>query len=148
MKNNNITLHFKFSEFEKSDIAEKYEINNKIPDDHIRWAIRLLVINLLEPLRRAYGKPLHINSGYRCPLVNTLAGGSETSQHLKGEAADIAAEDPLYLAQVVVRNHLPFDQIILYGTFVHLSHKPYGPQRRQILYDKSYMLQYPKSKRL
>ena len=96
-----------------------------------------------QPLRDAMRVPLHINSGYRSSALNILLRGARNSQHTKGEAADIAAPDPLLLAQTVIRNRLPFDQMILYSTFVHISHKPDGPQRGQILYDSSYKEYYP-----
>lgn len=89
--------------------------------------------------------PLHINSGYRSQALNTALKGAANSQHMKGEAADIAAEDPLLLAQTVKRNGLPFDQMILYSTFVHISHKAYGPQRGQVLYHSSFKNEYPKA---
>ena len=67
----------------------------------------------------------------------------EGAEQRRGEAADIAAADPLLLAQTVIRNRLPFDQMILYSTFVHISHKPDGLQRGQILYDSTYKEHYP-----
>ena len=148
MNYDRITANFTFSEFEHSDTAQLRNIDNTIPDDGIRWAIRLLVANVLQPLRKAWGRPLTINSGYRCPALNAALKGATNSQHMKGEAADIAAPDPLLLAQTVVRNRLPFDQMILYSTFVHISHKACGPQRGQILYDTSYIRNYPENPRL
>ena len=143
MKNDRISRNFTYSEFERSDTAALHGIDNAIPDDRIRRAVRHLVGNVLQPLRDVMGTPLHINSGYRSPALNTLLRGARNSQHTKGEAADIAAPDPLLLAQTVIRNRLPFDQMILYSTFVHISHKPDGPQRGQILYDSSYKEHYP-----
>jgi hypothetical protein len=60
---------------------------------------------------------------------------------MKGEAADIYCRDAagvLLLAQTVLRNSLPFDQMVLYKSTLHLSFKAYGQQRHQILYDPSY----------
>ena len=48
-----------------------------------------LVDNVLDPLREMYGGPIRVNSGYRSPIVNKKVGGAATSQHVKGEAADI-----------------------------------------------------------
>jgi uncharacterized protein YcbK (DUF882 family) len=53
-----------------------------------------LVEKVLDPLREAYGKPIRVNSGYRSMAVNMAVGGAATSQHLKGEAADITAGNP------------------------------------------------------
>ena len=85
-----------------------------------------------------FGKPLHINSGYRCPALNKALKGAKNSQHTKGQAADIASDNPHGLAELVLQKKLPFDQMILYSTFVHISHKHPGPQRGVVLYDEGY----------
>lgn len=141
---NQISKNFTFSEFEYSQKAKEAGIDNTIKEENIRWAIRLLVINILQPLRNFLKVPLVINSGYRCQELNDYIHGANNSQHTKGEAADVLTDDPLLFAQSVKKLELPFDQMILYPNFVHISHKPYGPQRKQILYNKSYILEYPK----
>lgn len=92
----------------------------------------------MQPLRTAYGKPLRINSGYRCEEPNKLAGGSASSQHMKGQAADIASVAPIHLARLIKSLGLNFDQMILYPNFLHLSYTIERPNRKQVLYDKSY----------
>lgn len=137
-----ISKNFSYHEFEHSDIAKEERITNAITAVEIRDAIKSLVDNLLQPLRDAVKRPLKISSGYRCPQLNShyKIGGSPTSGHLKGEAADVwcATMTPYELACKVVELDLPFDQLILYSGFVHLSHKKSGSQRKQILYNKSY----------
>mgnify|MGYP000880592220 FL=1 len=136
-----ISKHFNYEEFEFSQKANELGIDNNIPSDKIRFAIRLLVLNLLEPLREILQRPLILTSGYRCPALNKEVGKANDSQHLKGEAADLHCEgalEVLSLAQIVLRHKLPFDQMILYKSILHLSFKANGQQRRQILYDKSY----------
>ena len=140
-----ISEHFTWSEMQRSDTARRMGIDNTVPEGPARQAVILLVTRILQPLRTAWGRPLTINSGYRSPELNTAVGGAPDSQHVRGEAADIASPDPLLLAQTVVRNRLPFDQMILYSTFVHISHRPRGPQRGQILYDISFRQHYPHS---
>ncbi len=132
-----ISKNFSFSEFEATSYSE-YRSANRITDTDVRNSIVALVMEVLQPLRDKWGGPLTINSGYRCPALNAKVGGVSTSQHLKGEAADIAAPDPYKLAALAKNNGLPYDQMILYPTFVHFSHKNGGPQRGQILYNKSY----------
>lgn len=145
MKNiDQISVNFTYSEFEDSEKAIELGLDNTIPNDTIRWAIRLLVLNTLQPLRNAYGKPLVLNSGYRTPELNKAVKGSKNSQHTKGEAADIRAEDPLLLLQLLQKHKIPFDQVILYDDFIHISFKATGKQRNQILYDDSYIQNYPK----
>ncbi len=133
-----ISKDFSYKEFEASAVADKKGICNVITSFDVRDSILALVKNVLQPLRDAWGKPLHINSGYRCEKLNAAVGGVPTSQHVKGEAADIAAENPVELARLAVKLGLPFDQMILYPTFVHFSHKLKGEQRGQILYNWRY----------
>lgn len=133
-----ISENFSYREFEHSDTAERKGITNVITTVAVRDSIKALVDDVLQPLRTAWGKPLSINSGYRCPELNSEVGGVPTSQHVKGEAADVACETPRELAQLAYDLGLPYDQMILYPTFVHFSHKLDGGQRRQVLYNKSY----------
>ncbi len=133
-----ISENFTWEEFQRSEAADKLGIDNSIPDESIASQIRSLVVTVLQPLRRAYGKPLAVNSGYRSPALNKTIKGANNSQHTKGQAADIATDNPRELARLVLQKNLPFDQMILYPTFIHLSHKHPGPQRNQILYHKSY----------
>lgn len=133
-----ISKDFSYKEFEASDVADKKGICNVITSFEVRDAILSLVETVLQPLRDAWGMPLHINSGYRCKKLNEAVGGVPTSQHVKGEAADIAAENPAELARLAVSLELPFDQMILYPTFVHFSHRLNGEQRGQILYNRRY----------
>lgn len=133
-----ISKNFDYREFEDSAAADMHDIINVVRSVAVRDSIKALVDSVLQPLRDAVGMPLHINSGYRCEELNAAVGGVPTSQHVKGEAADVAFDAPVVLARIAVENHLPFDQMILYPTFVHFSHKLNGPQRGQILYNKSY----------
>lgn len=133
-----ISKDFSYREFERSEVADAKRICNVITSFDVRDSIQALTENVLQPLRDAWGKPLKVNSGYRCKALNAAVGGVPTSQHVKGEAADIAAGDPVKLARLAVKLGLPFDQIILYPTFVHFSHKLNGEQRGQICYNWRY----------
>ena len=133
-----VSKHFKFSEFTKSDTASRHHINNAITDWEVRDNIIALVDNVLEPLREAWGGPLFINSGYRCKELNELVGGVETSQHRKGQAADVGVTDPYALAKLVQRMGLVYDQLGIYASFVHLSYNNDGENRKQIFYGKNW----------
>lgn len=133
-----ITKDFSYREFERSEVADAKHICNVITSFEVRDSILALTENVLQPLRDAWEKPLKVNSGYRCKALNAAVGGVPTSQHVKGEAADIAAGDPVKLARFAVKLGLPFDQMILYPTFVHFSHKLNGEQRGQICYNWRY----------
>ena len=134
----NISRHFSFAEFTKSDTARRYHIINEITDWEVRDNIIALVENLLEPLREAWEQPLFINSGYRCRELNEKVGGVESSQHRKGEAADVGCSNPLELARLVLKLNLPFDQMGLYATFLHLSYTDSKENRREIFYSSKY----------
>ena len=133
-----ISKNFSYWEFEASETADRKGICNVINTFEVRDAIKALVETVLQPLRDNWGKPLHINSGYRCPELNKAVGGKPTSQHLKGEAGDVACDKPVELARLAAAMCLPYDQMIIYPTFVHISHRLKGQQRAQILYHKSY----------
>jgi uncharacterized protein YcbK (DUF882 family) len=133
-----ISKNFSFAEFEKSDTAKRMRITNVITTTEVRDAVKALVLNVLQPLRDAWGGPLFINSGYRSKELNEAVGGVETSQHRKGQAADVGVTDPYALAKLAKRMRLPYDQMIVYPSFVHFSHKADGENRNQLLYNKRY----------
>lgn len=133
-----LSENFTYEEFEKSETAEKLRIDNTIKHDMIRNNIKELVYHVLQPLRDKIGKPIIINSGYRCLKLNTAIGGVPSSQHVMGQAADIEVEGkkPIEVAEMIVEMELPYDQIGIYDTFVHVSAS--SRQRNHIFYDKSY----------
>ena len=106
--------------------------------------IEALVDNVLDPLREKYGKPIVVNSGFRCPKHNLAVGGVTNSQHVKGEAADISAGSPeenKRLAEILEQNG-KYDQLIKYLNsdggirFIHVSWKRNGQNRKQRLTNK------------
>jgi uncharacterized protein YcbK (DUF882 family) len=133
-----LSKNFTWSEITKSDVATRYRIQNAITDWDVRDNIIALVENVLQPLRDAWGQPLFINSGYRCKELNAKVGGVATSQHCKGQAADVGCGDPLALARLVKKMDLVYDQMGIYPTFVHLSYKDEGENRMQIFYSSKY----------
>lgn len=78
---------FSIKEFVYSDTAKRLKINNN-PSDEIIENIKELG-NVLDGLREAWGSPIRVNSGYRCPALNKAVGGAKTSGHLTGYAADL-----------------------------------------------------------
>lgn len=138
------TKDFSYSEFERSDTADRLGITNVISTAAVRDAVKALAETVLQPLRDAVGRPLHVNSGYRCDALNRAVGGVATSQHVKGEAADIRCDTskgdlpPCELAGKALELGLPTDQVILYPNFVHFSHRLSGSQRGRVLYSKKY----------
>lgn len=130
--------HFSIKELEKSETASRLGINNTAPPD-VRASLENLVICLLDPLREAYGGPIYVNSGYRCPKLNAAVNGSPTSQHVKGEAADIdTRKGKTENARLfkLIRERFDFDQLIDEKNYswIHVSFKSKNKNRRQILH--------------
>lgn len=106
--------HFTLSEFTRSTTARQKGIDNT-PSAEIVARLTALVDNTLDPLRKAYGKPIRVNSGYRCPALNKAVGGASNSGHMYGFAADIDAGSKTQnqrLWHLVLENNIPFTKMI------------------------------------
>lgn len=118
--------YFTIEELCRSTTADKYLIDNKCKKEHTA-NLTALVENVLDPLREAYGKPITVNSGYRCERLNRKVGGSATSDHMKGMAADISGgsqKENRRLFCLIQELGLPFKQLIDEKglTWVHVSY--------------------------
>ena len=108
-----------------------------LPDQQEIRSLQLLVKNILQPLRELYGKPIKINSGFRSLAVNKSVGGVLTSQHTKGEAADISCDDNAKLFKLI-KDKFVFDQLIWEGgndfqpSWVHISYKSAGNRNQKL----------------
>lgn len=125
--------HFTLKEFVKSDTARRLGIDNT-PSPQVEERLRQLVDYVLDPLREAYGRPIYVNSGYRCPALNRAVGGVAHSQHLTGEAADITGgncQENRRLYELLRQSQLPVDQVINEHGFTWL-HVSYGPRHRRM----------------
>lgn len=87
-KRGNKMLNFTITELCKSDVARKNNISNIPQQLYIYDNIINLIHYCLQPLRDKLGKPIIISSGYRCQRLNKMVGGSNTSHHIQGMAAD------------------------------------------------------------
>lgn len=128
--------YFTIAELCKSFVALQKKIDNT-PNSEIVNNLTQLINNILDPLREKYGKPITVNSGYRCLALNNAMGGSKTSQHMLGLAADITVGSPSknkILFKLIQELELPFDQLIDEKNYrwihVSFSNKP----RKQILH--------------
>jgi hypothetical protein len=131
----NLTPNFTLEEMTSSETATRHGIANT-PNPKQITALKALCENVLEPLRARLGTPIHVTSGYRNPIVNSLIHGSDSSQHMKGEAADIKVSgmNAQQLFDFILASNIPFDQIIQeYNKWVHISYSV-RRQRRSILY--------------
>lgn len=128
--------YFTISELIYSSSYWKVLWNKTTPE--IEQNLTALVAAVLDPLRERYGKPINVNSGFRCKELNRLVKGAVNSQHMRGEAADIdtgSKTENKKLAKLIVQMGLPFDQLIDEANYawVHVSYKCRGVNRGQIL---------------
>lgn len=138
--------YFTIGELTESATARRYNIKN-VPGTIELTNLISLVENLLDPLRSLLGKPIFVSSGYRCKALNSKVGGSKTSQHMKGQAADIYLKglSNIVIAKVLVVSDLQWDQCIIYDklenpTWIHLSYKTSGNRNQILFYNgKSYV---------
>lgn len=129
--------NFTIQELTASATAAAKKINND-PTPEAAENLKLLVDNVLDPLRDAYGKPVIVTSGYRSPALNAAVKGSKTSQHVKGQAADITAgskQENKKLFELAQELNLPYCQLIDEKNFswVHISYDK-NNVKRQILH--------------
>lgn len=108
-----LSKNFSLSELIKSDVAIRCNINNT-PDNQTILNLTVLANRILQPIRDYYNKPVIIHSGYRSPVLNKKIGGSNTSDHCKGMAADIVINGlDNYVLACFIRDNLKFKQVIL-----------------------------------
>lgn len=120
------TENFRLSEFTRSQTAQEQGLNNDVPEE-LLGNLYELCVNVLQPLRDALG-PVTITSGYRSPAVNEAVGGSATSQHMAGQAADlvISGKSVRQVCNYIDQN-LPHDQLIYeFGSWTHVSYVSSG----------------------
>mgnify|MGYP001579234496 CR=1 FL=1 len=128
----NLSAHFTLEEMTHSEIAMRKGIDNT-PSAEVIVNLTELA-GVLEQVRDLLGVPIHINSAYRGPKVNAAVGGSPTSAHMTGQAADFIAPQfgtPIKIAELIAASNIDFDQLIYEGTWVHIGIR--GDMRRQIL---------------
>lgn len=127
-----LSENFDLSEFTRTNV----NADNTPVSDHIE-NMKALTENVLQPVRNIYGKSISITSGFRSSEVNKKVGGAATSQHTKGEAADLVCEDKAKLFEII-KNLNNFDQLIWeYGNdkspdWIHVSYSK-SRCRKQIL---------------
>lgn len=134
----NLTL----AEVTKSQTATRLGIDNKPTRVHLK-ALKAVAANIFQPVRDHFKIPIAVTSGYRSEALNKAIGGSQNSQHSKGEALDLDADvlggtENQYIFHYI-HQHLVFDQLIWeFGTddnpaWVHVSFKADGTNRMEVL---------------
>jgi len=135
-----LTANFSLHELTKSETALRMGFDNTPGDAEIE-SLRLLCEKVLQPVRDHYGKGVKCNSGFRSPESNAAVGGSKTSDHCKGQAADIEIPGVpnAELAQWIMDN-LEYTQLILEfytpgipdSGWVHVSYDPDNLKKQEL----------------
>jgi uncharacterized protein YcbK (DUF882 family) len=141
-----ISENITYAEAFKSQQAARLKIKNTTNDPEILKNMKHVADNVFEPIRKHFGLPIGISSFYRSPKLNEAIKGSSSSQHMTGEAIDIDADIFGGLTNKEIfdfaKENLEYDQLIWeFGTtknpsWVHVSLKRNGKNRKQILYIK------------
>ena len=136
-----LSKNLALAEVIRSETAKRKGISNMPTPQHIE-NFKKLAENVFQPIREHFGVPIHISSGYRSKALNTVVGGSLSSQHCSGEAIDIDMDGTSITNKQIfdfIKENLNFDQMIWeFGTdtnpdWVHVSYESTGKQRKQIL---------------
>lgn len=143
---------FKMSEFFKSDSHPS--LVEKPKEDSVIWKnLIALGDNLLDPIREKIEMPMVITSGYRCEKLNKAVGGSKTSNHMTGCAADVICKDRLAMVKAMIDLDLDFDECIIEGAklkhgkiidcrWVHFAYRDDGTNRKKMLYTFDFQTYY------
>ena len=135
-----VAQNFTLPELVKSSTADRLGISNMPANAQILVNLVNTANLILQPVRDQFG-PIRDNSGYRGPALNKAVGGSKTSQHCKGEAADFeSSRIGNYKLACWVKDNLEFDQLILEfytqgepsSGWVHCSYRTDGQNRGKI----------------
>ncbi len=134
-----LTPNFPLAHLIRSETAEQQRIDNSPPPEVLE-NLKVLAAGL-EQVQTLLGHRLEISSGYRCPALNAAVGGSTTSQHVQGLAADFVCPDfgpPIEVAHAISASAITFDQCILeFGRWVHLSFSPQPRGRVLTIFDSN-----------
>lgn len=132
--------YFTISELCRSNVAERLGIEN-IPNQFQQANMVKLIENLLDPIRKMWGAPIYVNSGFRTARLNKAIGGAINSEHLNGCAADIRAVDIRDNGELftrIIESGIPFRQLIWeqgtmdYPQWIHISYNE-SDNKRQII---------------
>lgn len=131
------TEHFTLAELVKSDVAAAKRIDNT-PTPEIEQNLKRLMICALEPARQLLGEPIFVTSGYRCEKLNKAVGGVPTSQHVKGQAADLRCKTVAQLKNLFqILSGMDIDQLLYEknskgSEWIHVSFVEHGQNRHMV----------------
>lgn len=129
--------YFTIADLCNSDTADRLGIINRLPKEYLP-NVQGLIYRVLDPLREWYGKPIYVNSGYRCPELNKAVGGVGNSFHVFGCAADIDARSYEENKKLFgyIREHLPFTEVGWEGggRWIHVALVPGRENEKEVFY--------------
>jgi zinc D-Ala-D-Ala carboxypeptidase len=137
----NLSPNFSFEELTRTENRDLLQKNLGMANDPAILAnLTRVATELLEPIRALVKQPMQITSGYRCPELNARVGGSSTSQHVQGEAADFVVkgfesqEQEVALVTRIVRElpGLKWGQLLVESGCIHVS---LGTKKEVAYYD-------------
>jgi hypothetical protein len=137
-----LTQHFTLEELYASEIADRNNVDNK-PTDYVVLDNLQFLAERLEEVRNVLQHPIHVNSAYRCLLVNGMLGSKPTSAHTKGLAADIVSPSfggPCDIVNAIIASNIQYDQVILeFDRWCHIGFagKNETPRLQKLIIDKS-----------
>ena len=124
--------YFTIEELSHSETANRKGIDNTPTVDAV-VSMTTLINECLDPVRELYGKPITVTSGFRCPMLNKAVGGVNSSQHVKGEAADLVGRNDDETRKIfeTAKAFGQFDQLLYEknskgNIWVHISYKASG----------------------
>jgi NADH dehydrogenase FAD-containing subunit len=135
-----LSKNLSLAEVVRSESAKRRNIKNNPTKEHLANLVSI-ALNVFQPIRDHFLVPIHISSGYRSVALNKAVGGSNTSQHSKGQALDIDMDGTKITNKQIfdfIKDNIEFDQLIWeFGTdknpdWVHVSYAK-GKNRKQIL---------------
>ena len=137
-----LTPHFTLEELTRSEIGARHGIDNTPPEEIVPNLKRLA--EMLEEVRIILGgRPIYVNSAYRCPQINTLVGSKPTSDHLLGLAADFVCPSfgvPDYVVRAVMASPISYKQVIReFDAWTHIAAPKEGEtaKREALIIDKA-----------
>jgi hypothetical protein len=138
----NLSPHFTLEELTRSEIALRKNLSNRPGPEALENLRRLApFLERVRELPALGGRPILVNSGYRSGPVNAAVGGKPTSQHPKGQAADIRVPgmDPEEVVRAIIASSLPYDQVICeFNAWTHVSIPAAGsdPRKQALTIDR------------
>ena len=135
-----LTNNFSLAEMVKSDTALRHDMDNTPGETEIA-NLKTLCEKVLQPVRDHFQTGVKVNSGFRHPEVNAKVGGSKTSDHCKGQAADIEIPGTANADLAVwIMENLDYTQLILEfytpgvpdSGWVHVSYDPANLKKQNL----------------